>query len=83
MLKACSLLAVGKPGHNLWDCLSLLWDSKQINMWQGMSVLFQEKSEPISTGRDHGPNQFQPAHFPVMETEVQSHRLTCRKAGRE
>lgn len=83
MPRACSLLAVGNPGHNLWACLLVLWSSKWINTWQGMSELFQAKSEPVSTGRDPGPHQAQPAHFTDMETEVQSRRLTCPKSQSE
>ena len=48
-----------------------------------MSALFQEKSEPVSTGRDPSPHQTQPARFTDMETEVQSHRPTCPKSESE
>jgi len=62
---------------------SLLWYLKRIHTWQGMSALFQEKSEPVSTGRDPSPHQTRPAHFTDMETEVQSHRPTCPKSESE
>lgn len=48
-----------------------------------MSELFQEKSEPVSTGRDPGPPPAQPAHFTDMETEAQTRRLTCPRSRSE